>query len=153
MEQQMIQEIFFEDPIAFRLDKFKILEGMRGLYFVFRDEITIPYPFQNSRLIYIGMSAEVTNGIGKRLESHFKGGNIGISNYKEKENLLFTYKNIERIDGWHKRIKLLESYFITDFISFSGCLPICNNQSDKEILTKNSQTFFNINWSYFNGKQ
>ena len=48
--------IFFDNPKPFELANIKPLNGIAGLYFIFSQSIDIQYPFQKSKLLYIGMS-------------------------------------------------------------------------------------------------
>jgi len=47
-------KIFFDLPKIFEMKNIKPLSGLTGLYFIFTDKITIQYPFEKSRLLYIG---------------------------------------------------------------------------------------------------
>ena len=123
-----------------------------GLYFIFTSETFIQYPFQKSRLLYIGMSEKKTNSIGSRLTGHFEGKskNLGLVNYRKVDPLLFTFINFEMLRKfWNHRIEDLESYFILDFVEKYGVYPICNNKSGFEILEKKVEEDFIINWKYF----
>ena len=48
--------IYFDDPIPFKSSNIKLLNGIAGLYFIFSKSIDINYPFDKSKLLYIGMS-------------------------------------------------------------------------------------------------
>jgi len=114
--------------------------------------LQIQYPFQKSRLLYIGMSEKKTNSIGSRLTGHFEGKskNLGLVNYRKVGQLFFTYFNFEMVRKfWDFRIEDLESYFILDFVEKYGVYPICNNKSGFEILEKKVEADFIINWKYF----
>ncbi|MDN3515878.1 MAG: hypothetical protein NG747_15995 [Candidatus Brocadia sp.] len=149
----MIQyKINFDKQLDFELRNIKPLMGICGLYFIFLKETEIPYPFEKSRLIYIGMSEKKTNSIGKRLSDHFEGvsGNEGIVNYKNTEGLYFTYLNFEMLKQiWKHRIEDLESYFILDFLDKYGVYPICNNKSGFGIKKHEVPVTLEINWKYF----
>lgn len=98
------------------------------------------------------MSEKKTNSIGSRLLGHFDGKskNLGLTNYRSVEPLLFTYINFEMLKNiWQFRIEDLESYFILDFVKQYGVYPICNNKSGFEIQTKTLTSSFKIDWKYF----
>jgi len=128
------------------------LTRITGVYFIFLGEKMISYPFGNSRLIYIGMSEKRTNSIGNRLSDHYNGrsGNIGLTNYRTAEGLLFTYINFEMLrEIWKSTIQNLESYLILDFVSKYGVYPICNNKTGFEVLEHDLKTTLEIDWHYF----
>jgi len=144
--------IFFNAPLGFSLTNIEPLIGITGLYFIFLETRRIPYPFKDSRLIYIGMSEKRTNSIGNRLSNHFNGrsGNMGLTNYKNVEKLFFTYINFEMLkEIWKSRIEDLESYFILDFVSKYGVYPICNNKTGFDVLERDLKTNLEIDWRYF----
>ena len=144
--------IFFNESELFNLRNIKPLNGITGLYFIFLTKLSIQYPFKKSRLIYIGMSEKRTNSIGLRLTDHYEGksGNVGISSYKSRDTLKFTYINFEMLKNiWPCRIEDLESYFILDFVNNYGVYPICNNKTGFEILHSKIDTKFKIDWRYF----
>jgi hypothetical protein len=145
-------KLFFDEPKEFTPRFFSPLIGMRGLYLIFSKHIKISYPFNQSRLLYIGMSEKQTNSIGKRLTDHFDGksGNIGIANYKKIEPLFFTYIDSEMLKNqWSYSVEDLESYFILDFVKNYGVYPICNNKSSFEILKSKLDIHLEIEWSFF----
>lgn len=145
--------IFFDSPKLFELANIRPLNGIAGLYFIFSQSIDIQYPFEKSKLLYIGMSERKTNSIASRLSGHFDGKskNIGLTNYRKVEPLLFTYINFEMLRSiWEFRIEDLESYFLLDFVDKFGVYPICNNKTGFEILKNTLSTSFKINWEYFN---
>ncbi|MEN9909466.1 MAG: hypothetical protein RLZZ540_2615 [Bacteroidota bacterium] len=144
--------IFFDSPKPFILANIKPLNGIAGLYFIFSQSIDIQYPFEKSKLLYIGMSEKKTNSISSRLSGHFDGKskNIGLTNYRKVEPLLFTYINFEMLQNiWHFRIEDLESYFLLNFVEHFGVYPICNNKTGFEILNNTLSTSFKIDWDYF----
>lgn len=146
---------FFDQHQKFELRNFKTLIGVRGLYFIFLKQTEIPYPFRNSRLIYIGMSEKKTNSISKRLSDHHDGisGNEGLFNYRKKEDLYFTYINFEMLKKiWEYSIEDLESYFILDFVKNYGVYPICNNKTSFEVKNYNALINLKIDWKYFEKK-
>lgn len=144
--------IYFDSPKLFEANNIKPLNGIAGLYFIFSQSIEIQYPFQKSKLLYIGMSEKRTNSIGNRLLGHFDGKskNLGLVNYRKVEPLLFTYINFEILKNlWQFRIEDLESYFILDFVEQYGVYPICNNKSGFEIQHQTLISSFKIDWKYF----
>jgi hypothetical protein len=145
-------QINFDTPNQFEINHLKPLVGIVGLYFIFTEDIFIQYPFQKSRLLYIGMSEKKTNSIGTRLIGHFEGKsrNLGLVNYRKVGQLFFTFINFEMLRKfWEFRVEDLESYFILDFVEKYGVYPICNNKSGFEILEKKVEADFIINWKYF----
>ncbi len=144
--------IYFDSPKPFEVGNIKPLNGITGLYFIFSSTIQIQYPFDKSRLLYIGMSEKRTNSIGSRLIGHFEGKskNIGLVSYRKIEPLWFTYINIEMLRNiWAFRVEDLESYFILNFVEHFGVYPICNNKTGFEILNNTLTTDFKIDWDYF----
>lgn len=144
--------IYFDESKLFELTNIKALGGIVGLYFIFTQKTFIQYPFDKSRLIYIGMSEKKTNSIGNRLSGHFEGKsrNIGLVNYRKIEPLLFTYLNFDVLKyNWDFRIEDLESYFILSFVENFGVYPICNNKTGAEIHSSELKVNFRIDWSYF----
>lgn len=144
--------IYFDSPKLFEANNIKPLNGITGLYFIFSQSIEIQYPFQKSKLLYIGMSERRTNSIGNRLLGHFDGKskNLGLVNYRKVEPLFFTYINFEMLKSlWQFRIEDLESYFILDFVEQFGVYPICNNKSGFEIQHQTLTSSFKIDWKYF----
>ncbi len=144
--------IYFDSPKLFEANNIKPLNGIAGLYFIFSQSIEIQYPFQKSKLLYIGMSEKKTNSIGSRLLGHFDGKskNLGLVNYRKVEPLFFTYINFEILKSlWQFRIEDLESYFILDFVEQFGVYPICNNKSGFEIQNQTLTSSFKIDWRYF----
>ena len=49
-------QINFDTHKQFEISNIKPLNGIVGLYFIFNENTFIQYPFQTSRLLYIGMS-------------------------------------------------------------------------------------------------
>lgn len=144
--------IYFDSPMDFVPENIRPLNGIAGLYFIFSKSIDINYPFDVSKLLYIGMSEKKTNSIGSRLIGHYDGKskNVGLSSYREVEPLLFTYINFEMLRSiWEYRIEDLESYFLIDFVKKYGVYPICNNKTGHEILKREIITSFKIDWEYF----
>ena len=145
-------QINFDTPKQFELSNIKPLNGIVGLYFIFTSGTYIQYPFQKSRLLYIGMSEKKTNSIGSRLTGHFEGKskNVGLVNYRKTEPLFFTYINFEMLKSfWQLRIEDLESYFILNFVENYGVYPICNNKTGFEVLKTDLEVDISIDWNYF----
>ena len=46
--------IYFDSPKLFLPENIKPLNGIVGLYFIFTESLNIQYPFETSRLLYIG---------------------------------------------------------------------------------------------------
>src|SRR5438128_2562710 len=86
-------KITFPEQYPFDDLSIRYVQGLTGLYFIFLKSLSISYPFQASRLIYIGMSDSRQNSIGNRLRDHKSGqsGNIGIKNYALRYTANFTY--------------------------------------------------------------
>jgi len=144
--------IYFDSPKDFIPENIKPLNGIAGLYFIFSKSIDINYPFDVSKLLYIGMSEKRTNSIGSRLIGHYDGKskNVGLTSYRAVEPLFFTYINFEMLRSiWDFRIEDLESYFLLDFVKNYGVYPICNNKTGHEILKNELITSFKIDWEYF----
>jgi hypothetical protein len=144
--------IYFDSQMSFEAKNIKPLNGIIGLYFIFSSTIQVQYPFDKSKLLYIGMSEKRTNSIGSRLIGHFEGKskNIGLVNYRKTEPLWFTYINFEILRNiWNFRVEDLESYFILNFVEHYGVYPICNNKTGFEILNNTLTTDFKIDWDYF----
>jgi hypothetical protein len=89
----MINEvtIYFDSPKDFTPENIKPLNGIVGLYFIFSKSIFIIYPFDVSKLLYIGMSEKKTSSIGSGLIGHYDGKskNAGLTNYRKTEPLAF----------------------------------------------------------------
>jgi hypothetical protein len=51
-----IIDVYFDAPLSFEVNNIKPLNGIVGLYFIFSSTIQIQYPFDKSKLLYIGMS-------------------------------------------------------------------------------------------------
>lgn len=131
----------------------KLTRGTIGIYFIYLNDFAIPYPFRESRLIYIGMSESKQNSIGKRLRGHLTGqsGNEGIKNYATRYSVNFTYHSLEvlRTLGT-KNLFEIESFFLSDFMRHCGSFPICNGQAGIEMenpFFKLDET--SVKWSFF----
>ena len=126
--------IYFDEPQPFESTNIKSLGGIVGLYFIFSQETYIQYPFDKSKLLYIGMSEKKTNNIRSRLVGHFDGKS----------------KNFDILKAnWNFRIEDLESYFILSFVEHFGVYPICNNKTGAEIHSSELNVNFKIDWNYF----
>jgi len=127
------------------------LKGYVGLYLIYLDNLAIPYPFRESRLIYIGKSDSKQYSIGRRLKDHISGaGNPGVYNYAQKYQLSFTYVNFELVKPfWKNSIEDLENYFINDFLKKFGNYPICNNRSSFEETRLPPEIQLEIDWDFF----
>ena len=144
--------IFFDSPKTFELTNIKPLNGIAGLYFIFSQSIDIQYPLAKTKIIKIEKKEKKTKSNASRLSGHFdeKSKNIGLSNYRKVEPLLFTYINFEMLQNiWHFRIEDLESYFLLNFVEHFGVYPICNNKTGFEIRNNKLDTYFKIDWDYF----
>ena len=131
---------------------FRPYRGVVGLYFIFAQSIAIRYPFAESRLLYIGMSERRTNSVFSRLQGHFDGSskNIGLTNYRSVDSLMFTVLNFEMLQNvWTRSIESLESYFIADFVSEYGVYPVCNNKSGTERTGTDDSHSLIIDWKFF----
>jgi hypothetical protein len=147
-----IIDIYFDASLSFEVNNISPLNGIVGLYFIFTSDTQIQYPFNKSKLLYIGMSEKKTSSIGSRLMSHFKGKskNIGLVNYRKVAALKFTYLNLNVLKNiWDFRAEDLESYFILNFVENFGVYPICNNKTGFKILKHILSVNFKIDWSYF----
>lgn len=132
MEGQNVIRITFPQQYSFDDISIRYVQGFTGLYFIYLESLSIPYPFIASRLIYIGMSDSKQNSIGNRLRDHKSGqsGNIGIMNYALRYKVNFAYLRTDmlKVLGSDKAVEL-ESVFLTSFGENHGTYPICNNQS------------------------
>ena len=144
-------KIFFDNPKLLATDNLSILQGITGLYFIFTKSIYIQYPFEKSKLIYIGMSEKRTTSIKKRLSGHLDGiSNVGLRNYGQADTLFFTYLNFDILkEMWNLKIEDLETYFLHSFVKKYGVSPICNNKLNSAILSENLPMKLEIDWKYF----
>ena len=145
--------IRFEEEHDFDETSIRLVQGIVGLYFIYLIDLKIPYPFQSSRLIYIGMSESKQNSIGNRLRGHKTGqsGNAAIMNYANRYKACFTIHSQQILETLgSNNILELESYFLGDFLLNFGSYPICNNQSGTSFPgTMLSPVSIRIDWSYF----
>jgi len=141
----------------FTLKAFVSLRGRTGLYFIFLSKLDIPYPFKNSKLIYIGMSESRINSIGKRLRDHLTGEskNKGIVGYSDKWKLRFVHLDSEFLKHLfpEKGIEFIEAVFLENFANSYGTYPICNNRrgSNEHLKSKAFTESVKIDWGYFEG--
>jgi hypothetical protein len=126
--------------------------GLAGLYFIYTEDVFIPYPLKSSRLIYIGMSESKQNSIGNRIRDHESGqsGNPGLTNYIERRSAKFTYLSFEflKILGV-PTVAELEGSFLRAFLHEHGAYPICNNQAGTELRAAVVFSPFEIDWDRF----
>jgi hypothetical protein len=119
------------------------------------DDLKIPYPFKESRLIYIGMSESRANSIGNRLRDHIAGrsNNTGILGYHKKWKLSFTYLDYEYLKQVFTSVDIesIETYFLEDFANCFGVYPICNNRRGLLEKKHESKHFPQIDWEFFGG--
>ncbi len=143
---------FSEDkPFSDRAIRFTV--GITGLYFIFLKDVRIAYPFESSRLIYIGMSESQQNSIEKRLRSHLTGqsGNRAIKNYSSCHEVRFTHYPLKLLKNvGTSNLSLIESMFLEEFMRSHGAFPICNNQSgvQSDSVTRYTEDLI-VDWSYF----
>ena len=141
------------DHYSFDEASIRLVHGAIGIYFIYLSQLTIPYPFRSSRLIYVGMSESKQNTIGNRLRAHKTGqsGNLAIMNYSARYDVRFTYLSLETLKplGTENTLEL-ESFFLTDFLREHGAYPICNNQSGFSFPeTKLTGLTVSIDWNAF----
>lgn len=131
--------------------------GFVGLYFIYLKDLFIPYPFNNSKLIYIGMSESRINSIGKRLKDHASGrsNNKGIIGYNKRWGLNFTYIDYDFLKHifTSENIEDIETFFLEDFADNFGTYPICNNKRGELGRLSKRKDSLNIDWQFFGGKQ
>ncbi|HHT9119460.1 MAG TPA: GIY-YIG nuclease family protein [Candidatus Hypogeohydataceae bacterium YC41] len=153
VQQQPSITISFFDKYDFNETNIALVQGYTGLYFMYLNDLHIPYPFLKSRLIYIGMSESKQNSIGNRLRDHRSGqsGNFAIANYTKTYQAKFTYLSFEILKHLGTdNVMELESFFLRDFLQVHGACPICNNQvgtafPESNLFKKN----INIQWDFF----
>jgi len=128
------------------------VRGVAGLYFIHTFDLTIPYPFRSSRLIYVGMSESKQNSIGNRIRDHESGqsGNPGLTNYIHTRKAQFSYFTFDFLNVLGiPTIAELEGAFLRAFLKDHGSYPICNNQSGIELKTPIVVPPFEIDWEHF----
>ena len=141
-------------PQDYTLDErsIKLVQGMVGLYFIRLENLRIPYPFRESRLIYIGMSESKQNTIGGRLRAHVTGqsGNHGIRNYAARHKTRFAYHSFQLLRNLGATsLYEIESFFLSNFLGVHGAFPICNNQSGVNIVQPKITGEVTVDWEYF----
>ncbi|MFX0206265.1 MAG: hypothetical protein ACFFDT_09775 [Candidatus Hodarchaeota archaeon] len=141
----------------FHINNFSTVMGYVGIYFIFLKDLSIPYPFKSSKLIYIGMSESRINSIGKRLKDHASGrsNNKGIIGYNKRWGLDFTYIDYDFLKHIFesKNIEEVETFFLEDFANTFGTYPICNNKrGDLGKLLRKKDTP-RIDWQFFGEKK
>jgi hypothetical protein len=147
--------ISFPEEYTFSEQSIKLVKGLVGVYFIYLADISIEYPFRQSRLIYIGLSESKQNSVGNRLRGHLTGqsGNLGIMNYAAKHPVRFTYLSFDllvvlgSVDLYE-----VESFFLSNFRNNFGCFPICNGQSGVGVSSPSIDSArVKILWETFDG--
>lgn len=146
-------KISFPEKYSFDDRSIRYVQGITGLYFIFLENLSIPYPFHTSCLIYIGMSDSRQNSVGNRLRDHKSGqsGNQALKNYAARFVSMFTYLSTEMLKalGSEKAVEL-ESIFLESFAQNHGSYPICNNQAGHALQhSPANQYSSSIDWSFF----
>lgn len=144
--------IIFTRTYNLREQEVKFVQGVVGIYFIFLTDTAIPYPFEGSRLIYIGMSESKQNSIATRLRGHLTGqsGNLGISNYAKAKTVKFTYYSAEVLKNFgNDNVFDMESYFLSGFLEHHGSFPICNGQSGHQFSADGNLIKAKVDWSFF----
>ncbi|CUK03470.1 hypothetical protein RUE5091_02507 [Ruegeria denitrificans] len=144
--------ILFTKTYNLREQEIKFVRGVAGLYFIYLLDMEIPYPFQASRLIYIGMSESKQNSLSMRLRGHLTGqsGNLGISNYAKNYKAKFTYYSADVLKTYgNDNVYDLESFFLTDFLEQHGSYPICNGQAGHQLSDDSKALSASIDWTFF----
>lgn len=130
----------------------KFVQGVAGIYFIFLTDTLISYPFESSRLIYIGMSESKQNSIATRLRGHLTGqsGNLGISNYAKSKRVKFTYYSASVLNNFgNDNVFDMESYFLSGFLEHHGSYPICNGQSGHQFSEGGNPISAKVDWAFF----
>src|SRR5258708_6743319 len=93
-------QIKFLEDRPFDDVSFRAVRGLVGLYFIYIPDRPIPYPYQSSRLIYIGMSESKQNSIGNRVRDHASGqsGNPGLTNFVRTRGANFSYLTFDFLE-------------------------------------------------------
>jgi hypothetical protein len=144
--------IRFLEEYIFDEVSIRSLRGSAGLYFIYVEDILIPYPFRSSRLIYIGMSESKQNSISNRIRDHESGqsGNPGLTNFIRSRVAKFTYLSFDFVNVLGiPTVAELEGSFLRAFLREHGAYPICNNQSGIELRLAIPVTAFEIEWQRF----
>ena len=144
--------IRFLEEHAFDDVSIRGVRGQTGLYVIHTTDLSIPYPFKSSRLLYIGMSESKQNSIGNRVRDHASGqsGNPGLTNYIRNWVTHFRYLSFDFLSVLGiPSIAELEGAFLRAFLKDHGAYPICNNQSGIELRTAVSFPHFEVDWGQF----
>ena len=144
--------ILFTKTYNLREQEIKFVRGVAGIYFIYLMDIEIPYPFQASRLIYIGMSESKQNSLSMRLRGHLTGqsGNLGISNFAKSHKVKFTYYSADVLKTYgNDNVYDLESFFLSDFLEKHGSHPICNGQSGHHLSDDSKAISATVDWIFF----
>ena len=142
----------FDRSKPFTPEEFLKLNSATGLYFISTTRLGIRYPFNESRLLYIGMSERRTNSIAARLQDHYEGrsGNVGLTNYRKAFPLEFCHLNFAVLESiWRRSIEDLESYFLLDFVEKFGVYPICNNKTGSLDADGKGERVIDVDWEHF----
>jgi hypothetical protein len=147
-----VSAITFQKDYSLEERSIKLVQGMVGLYFIHLESLRIPYPFTESRLIYIGLSESVHNSIGRRLRAHLTGqsGNYGIMNYAARYEARFTYHSFQLLRNLGAtNLYEIESFFLSDFLRAHGAFPVCNNQSGLTVIQPMIRREITVDWKHF----
>jgi len=146
-------EISFLHEYNFDDKSIRFTQGTVGLYFIYLLDAAIHYPFEPSRLVYLGLSESKQNSIGRRLREHLSGrsGNECIKNYVARHQVRFTFHTFELLRNLGSDdLYEIEGYFLRDFLQTKGAYPICNNQSGLRVLEpKIADASVKIDWKHF----
>lgn len=144
--------IIFTRTYNLREQEVKFVQGVAGIYFIFLTDISIAYPFEASRLIYIGMSESRQNSIAMRLRGHLTGqsGNLGISNYAKTHSVKFTFYSADVLQNYgNDNVFDMESFFLSDFLLRHGSFPICNGQAGHQFSDTGKEITAKVDWTFF----
>lgn len=144
--------VVFTRTYNLREQEIKFVQGVAGIYFIFLTDVAIAYPFEASRLIYIGMSESRQNSIAMRLRGHLTGqsGNLGISNYAKTHPVKFTFYSADVLQNYgNDNIFDMESFFLSDFLEGHGSFPICNGQAGHQLSDIGQKITASVEWCFF----
>ena len=144
--------IIFTRSYNLREQEVKFVQGVAGIYFIFLTDLAIAYPFEASRLIYVGMSESRQNSIAKRLRGHLTGqsGNLGISNYAKAHPVKFTFYSADVLRNYgNDNVFDMESFFLGDFQKRHGSFPICNGQAGHQLSDERKKIIAKVDWNFF----
>ncbi len=147
--------IIFTRTYNLKEQEVKFVQGVAGIYFIFLTDVSIAYPFEASRLIYIGMSESRQNSIATRLRGHLTGqsGNLGISNYAKVQKVKFTYYSADVLKSYgNDNVFDMESFFLSSFLEKHGSYPICNGQAGHQLSDITKAMSASVDWSFFTDK-